>query len=271
MAIYDVNGNAISSGGSGSVTVVNNGVASPNPYDLIVKNINHRGYTSGGARENTLAAYRASKTQGFYYVETDIRHTSDGVAILQHNDYVTYDGASTAVANLTYAQMKEIYADLATFEELIALCRNIGLHPYLELKAGTQAQIQALVDVVRSYNMEGKVTWFDVNARLSQYVHSYDPYARIGVEAEGGTVSSTTITNAVAMKGEHNEVFVDGWIDKVTSSTVEMCKAAGFPLEVWTFALASNTSEIINADPYISGWTAGHMAGKVLYDANITE
>lgn len=269
MAIYDVNGNAISSGGSGSVTVVNNGVASPNQYDCIVKNINHRGYTSGGARENTIAAYRASKTQGFYYVETDVRHTSDGVAILQHDDYVTYDGSSTAVSNLTYAQMQEVHSDLATFEEFIELCRNIGLHPYIELKAGTQAQIQALVDVVRDYSMDGKVTWFDTNASLSQYVHAYDPYARIGVEAEGGTVTSTTISNANSMKGTYNEVFIDAWIDRVTAEVIQMCKTAGFPLEVWTFALASNTSEIINADPYISGWTAGHMAGKVLYDANI--
>lgn len=269
MAIYDINGNNIGGGGGGgSVTVVNGGIASPNQYDCIVKNINHRGYTADGARENTLAAYKASKTKGFYYVETDVRHTSDGVAILQHNDYVTYDGVSTAVSNLTYAQMQEVYADIATFDDFIALCRNIGLHPYIELKAGTQAQVQALVDKVADSGMRGKVTWFDTNAQLSQYVHSYDQYARIGVEATGGVVDSTTIARAIAMKGDYNEVFVDAWTDKVTSSVIEMCKSAGFPLEVWTFV--NNTSEIVNFDPYISGWTTNQlMAGKVLYDANI--
>lgn len=268
MAIYDINGNEISGGGTSSVTVVNNAVASPNQYDCIVKNINHRGYTGDGATENSLQAYRDSKTHGFYYVETDVRHTSDGVAILQHNDYVSYNGTSTAVSSLTYEQMLTVNADLATFEEFIALCRNLGLHPYIELKAGTQAQIIALVDIVKNYGMSGKVTWFDGNATLSKYVHAYDPYARIGVEAIGGTVTSTTIANANDVKGDYNEVFIDAYINNVTSSIVSMCKNAGFPLEVWTFV--SNTSEIINADPYISGWTTNSlMAGQVLYNANI--
>lgn len=267
MSVYDIHGNSIGGGGGGSVTVVNGGVASPNQYDCIVKNINHRGYTADGARENTLAAYKASKTKGFYYVETDVRYTSDGVAILQHDDYVTYEGVSTAVKNLTYAQMLEVHSDLATFDDFIVLCRNIGLHPYIELKAGTQAQIQTLVDKVADCGMRGKVTWFDTNAALSQYVHSYDPYARIGVEASTGLVDSTTITKANAMKGDYNEVFIDAWIDKVTSSIVSMVKSAGFPLEVWTFV--NSTSEITNADPYISGWTTNQLiAGKVLHDAN---
>lgn len=268
MAIYDVSGNEISTGGSGSTVITNNGVASPNRYDTIVKNINHRGYVVDGATENSLAAYKASKTAGFYYVETDVRHTSDGIPILQHNDYVTYDGTSTAVSSLTYAQMLTVNADLATFEEFIALCRNIGLHPYIELKAGTSAQIRALVDIVKSYAMDGRVTWFDVDAKLSQYVHAYDPYSRIGVEANGGTVTSTTIAKANAMKGDYNEVFIDAYINNVTSDVVAMCKDAGYPLEVWTFA--SNENEIINADPYISGWTTNRLiAGQVLYNANI--
>lgn len=267
MSVYDINGNEISSGGgTSSVTVVNNAIASPNQYDCIVKNINHRGYTGDGATENSLQAYRDSKTHGFYYVETDVRHTSDGVAILQHNDYVSYNGTSTAVSSLTYEQMLEVNADLATFEEFIALCRNLGLHPYIELKAGTQAQIQALVDLVKAYDMAGKVTWFDGGTRAG-YVHSYDPYARIGLLT--WSVTSSNIVTATALKGSYNEVFIDTHIDAVDSTVISLCKNAGFPLEVWTFVNVE--SEITSANPYISGWTTNRlMAGKVLYEANMT-
>lgn len=265
MAVYDINGNVISSGGSSVTTVISNENVSPNEYDVIVKNINHRGYTGDGATENTLDAYRASKNHGFYYVETDVRYTSDGVAILMHNDYISYNGVSTAVASLTYAQWKEEYPNLTTFEEIVALSKNIGLHPYFDIKAGTQAQMQALVDIVHAYEMGGKVTWIDGNATRTQYIHAYDPYARIGVMPVGTTTFEYTLQRANAVKGDYNDVFIDVHINGADSTVISACKTAGFPLEVWTFV--SNTSEIINADPYISGWTANVlMAGKVLHD-----
>lgn len=262
--IYDASGNLI----SGGSTVPNIYVSdvSLNEYDKICKSINHRGYRAGGARENTLAAFRASKAQGFYYVETDVMYTSDNVAILQHDSYVTYNGTSTAVSNLTYAQMLEVHSDLAIFEDFIALCRNIGLHPYIELKNNqTQAQIQALVDTVHAYQMQNRVTWFGGNANVSK-VQAYDPNARLGILAN--TLTSAIVAQATALKLDTNEVFLDTWIDNLTSEILAMVQEAGLPLELYTFA--NNASEITGMDPYITGFTCDQLiAGKVLYDANI--
>lgn len=265
MAVFDVNGNVISSGGTAEASVFIPD-ESLNQYDKICKSVNHRGYKVNGARENTLAAYRASKIFGFYYVETDVQYTSDGVAILQHDDYVTNEGTSTAVKNLTYAQMQSLYADLAIFEDFIALCRKIGLHPYIELKTNqTAAQITALVDTVHKYRMQHKVTWFGGYANVSK-VQAYDSEARLGIL--NNTLTQSIITQAASLKLDTNEVFLDTWIGHATSDIITMAKAANLPLELYTFV--NSASEIENLDPYITGFTSDTLiAGKVLYDANI--
>ena len=51
-----------------------------------MKSINHRGWYK--APENTLSAYRESAANGFKYVECDVQFTSDGVAVLLHDDTI---------------------------------------------------------------------------------------------------------------------------------------------------------------------------------------
>lgn len=265
MAIYDVNGNVISGGGGEASVFIPD--ESLNQYDKICKSINHQGWRGGGATANTLAAYKASKVNGFYYVETDVRFTSDNYAILYHDTYATYDGTSTAVSDLTYAQMLEVQADLALFSDFIALCRKIGLHPYIELKGTqTQTQINSLVDIVHSYQMQRKVTWFGGNDNVSK-VQTYDQNARLGILSN--TLTSTNVSQALALKLDTNEVFLDTYISYLTSDILTMVKQSGLPLEVFTFD--TNTSEITSLDPYVTGFTADSLiAGKVLYEANIT-
>lgn len=263
--IYDYEGNVIATGSTveASVFIPDESLCQ---YDKICRSINHRGYRADGARENTIAAYRASKNHGFYYVETDVQYTQDNVAILQHNDYITYNGVNTSVQSLTYAQMQTVYADLATFEEFISLCRKIGLHPYIELKTSqTTAQVNALVDIVRKYRMEHKCTWIGNYANISK-VQVYDNSARLGIL--NASLDQTLITQAATLKTDTNEVFLDTWINSTISDVITMAKAANLPLELYTFV--NSTTEIENLDPYITGFTADTLiAGKVLYDANI--
>jgi len=265
MALYDYEGNVIATGGTveANVFIPDESLCQ---YDKICKSINHRGYKVDGARENTIAAYRASKTHGFYYVETDVQYTQDGVAILQHDEYVAYNGVSTSVQSLTYAQMQTIYTDITTFEDFISLCRKIGLHPYIELKTNqTTAQVNALVDIVHKYQMQHKCTWFGGYANVSK-VQTYDNSARLGILSN--SLTQSIITQAATLKLDTNEVFLDTWIDRATSDIITMAKAANLPLELYTFV--NSTSQIENLDPYITGFTSDTLiAGKVLYDANI--
>lgn len=263
MSVYDLNGNVISGGGGSASSYIPD--VSPSFYDKICRSINHRGWTGSGAVENSLAAFKASKTNGFYYVETDVRHTSDGYAILYHDDYIN----GTLVSNMTYSQVLAAVPTIAKFEDFIELCRDICLHPYIELKQGSQAQIRSLVDVVHAKQMQNKATWFGGNTLVS-YVQGYDQSARVGILSN--TLTSTNISQAQALKTSSNEVFLDTYISYLTSEILTMVKTSGLPLEVFTFSGSSTAAnEIINMDKYITGFTVGdQIAGKVLYDASIT-
>lgn len=258
MSVYDVNGTRIDAAG-GSAGFVED--VSLNQYDKICKSINHRGWTGDGAVENSIQAYKDSKTHGFYYVETDVRWTSDDEAILYHDD----DISGTPVSSMTYAQVLAAVPTIALYEDFIALCRDIGLHPYIEFKGThTDAQIEALFAVVEKYQMRRKVTWFGGTVTYLQKVASLDTGARLGLLHS--SINSTDISNALALQNGSNYVFLDTWITNLTSSILSDVKASGLPLEVYTFGWT--TSEITGMDRYITGFTSGSLiAGKVLYDA----
>jgi glycerophosphoryl diester phosphodiesterase len=71
----------------------------------------HRGSTGEHRIENTIAAFREALALGADYIETDVRATKDGIAILLHDGNLLRLGGS-----------KEDVADL-DFEEVQRICR----------------------------------------------------------------------------------------------------------------------------------------------------
>lgn len=241
-----------------------------------VKSVNHRGYTD--APENTLSAFRLSKKKGFTHVECDVSFTKDGYAVLLHDS--TVDRTSNGTGNIADMTLEAVRAldfgswkskeyageQIPRFEEFIALCKHLGLHPYIELKEGTEAQIKALVGVVNRYGMKGKVTWISFVADFLVWVKSVDPKARLGLVVS--TVSASTInTIKQKLQSGYNDVFVDCAYENATTSSVQYCVDADIPLEVWT---VNSKNAILALDPYVSGVTSDNMiANEIFYDNNI--
>lgn len=249
-----------------------------------VKGVNHRGYST--APENTLPAYKLSKQMGFKYCECDVSMTSDRVPVLLHDDTINRtarnaDGTEISetinIGSITYEEALEydfgIYKSsdyagtkIPKFEDFIILCRNLGLHPYIELKTAggyTESEIQNLVDIVHACGMDGKVSWISFGAGLLTYVKNYDSSARLGYVV--GDVDASVITTAQGLKTANNDVFIDAG-SALTAEEVSLCSAADIPLEVWT---VNSESTIQSLDPYVSGVTSDKLiAAKVLYDAN---
>ena len=274
--IYNVNGEIIPiSGGTGSAS------APSIEFDRVVKGVAHRGFSSV-APENTLPAFKLAKTNGFFYVETDIQYTKDGVPVCLHNSGIdeTSDGTGF-IRDLTFEQVRQYdfgswksaeYAGtkIPSFMEFITLCRDIVLHPYIEIKAAgiTEEQARALVDMTEEVGMKDKVTWISFYHSKLTYFVDYDPMARIGVLANAldASTAQNYLSVATGLQTGSNEVFID--TSSVTDEAAEICLDAGVPMEVWT---VDSTSAIINANPYITGFTSDNLdAAKVLYDANIT-
>ena len=178
--------------------------------------INHRGFNVE-APENTLPAFELSKLKGFRYVEADIRFTADGVAVCLHDDTVdrTSNG-SGSVGTMTLEELRALdfgswlsadYAgvQIPTFEEFIVLCKQLGLKPYIELKAGTAEQIKQLFDLVRLYGMEKHSTFISFNLSLLQMVIDNSDKVRIGLLAD--TYSEEYLNELISLKGDKRDVF----------------------------------------------------------------
>ena len=268
MAVYNINGTNIADGG----TSIN--------YDATVTAVNHRGYNTV-APENTLPAFKLSKINGFNIVETDVQFTSDGVAVCLHDRSIdrTSDGTGN-IDSMTWAQVQQYdfgswksstYAGtkIPSFEQFLALCKNIGLHPYVELKSDapyTEAQIQSVVDMVHEYGLNKFTTYISFSSTFLGYVKSYDAYARLGFLNSSATTSD--ISTLQGLKLSTNEVYYGAKYTSVTTAICEAYQAAGIPMEIWTVDTASS---ITGMNPYITGVTSNKLiAGKVLYDANIS-
>ena len=105
------------------------------PYPRIVA---HRG---GGslAPENTLGAIRLGASMGFKGVEFDVMLAGDGTPVVIHDETVdrTTNGRGE-VSGMTYLELSSFKTQneekIPRYEEVVALCRELGLWANVEIK-----------------------------------------------------------------------------------------------------------------------------------------
>ena len=219
-----------------------------------VKGVNHRGFNTE-APENTLPAFILSFKKGFKYVECDVAFTSDNVAVLLHDSTINRTSQVSQYDFGSWLNSKYAGTKIPTLAEFLVLCRNLGLHPYIEIKSDTnysQEQLQKIVDLVAAYGMKGNVTYISFSLSFLQSLKNIDSMARLGYLVQ--SVSSTTISDAKGLLTGFNEVFIDS--SSYGSSVVSLCKDAGLPLEAWTI---NNEATIKSIDSYISGVTSDSL------------
>lgn len=254
-----------------------------------MRSINHRGLNQK-APENTLIAYKMSKTYGFDFVECDVRWTLDHMPVLMHDVSINRTGRNADgteinetvnIADISYHQAltydfgiykgKEFAGTkIATFEEFIALCRNIQLHPYIEIYGEIfEWQTVILMDVVRKYGMEEHVTWISFTHNSLLRILEQNPRSRVGFNVMATQTGVDDIMKLTArLRTDANEAF----LNLASNSTVlveyaERAFAMDIPMEVW----CPNTVEEILALPvYVSGVTSDVViASSAIYNANI--
>lgn len=270
MGVYDVNGNDITP-------------VSSETFGTFIRSIAHRGYQTV-APENTIPAFQLAKQMGFDCCESDVRFTSDNVPVMLHNASINNtarnsDGTSISgtvnIASITYEQAltydfgiwkSSTYAGtkIPTFDEFIALCKNIKLHPYIELKAGTQAQIRSLVDIVRWHGMQNEVTWASQIKQLLNYVAAYDDYARLDYFVS--SISAESISYAQSLLNNKREVVIGTGLND-SDETLQSVVDEGITLECGL--IATNEQALALKAPMRAAMSNKIVTSKVLYDANI--
>ncbi|MGM7679107.1 glycerophosphodiester phosphodiesterase family protein [Microbacterium sp. A94] len=117
--------------------------------------IAHRGVHLGStiAGENSLEAVRLARRAGFACIETDVRLTSDGVAVVLHDESLnrtmtTKSGhdldALVLISEVPFARLRSDYRlrarkhedrmRIPTLEEYLAECASARLLPFIEAK-----------------------------------------------------------------------------------------------------------------------------------------
>lgn len=241
-----------------------------------VRSIAHRG-VSAEAPENTLPAFRLAAERGFSSVETDVHFTKDGVPVCIHDGSIdrTSDG-SGEVWLMTLEELRqydfgswkgEKFAgtQIPTFDEFLSLCKNLGLHPCIELKTGTADHIRQLVETVDRYGMRGRVSWISFQPNLLSYVLWYDDEARLGYLIS--EFDNQVINTLRMLRSGKNEVFLSSC--DCDDQVIEECRKAGFPLEVWTL---DTEEEFSRVDPYITAVTSNCLSyGQYLYEKELNK
>ena len=251
----------------------------PHPAPRIMHSVSHRGYNTE-APENTIPAYVLAKKMGFDYVECDVAFTADGVAVLLHDETIdrTSNG-SGSIAELTYAQVSQYdfgswkssdYAGtkIPTFAEFIRICKELQLHPYIELKhtsAYMQEQINSIVAMVKAVGMQGNVTYLSFDAAYLGYVKNADPAARLGYVV--WTIDAAALAALNNLRTDKNDVFIASNYLRLTDNMVDLCMDADLPLEVWC---PNDAGWIENMNPYITGVISDSLnAEKILLEKHM--
>ena len=243
------------------------------PIETLVKAVAHRGL-SAYAPENTLSAYRLAAKHGFKYVECDVSFTADDVPVLLHDSTIDRTSNGTGnISTMTYDEaVKYDYGSwfsldyagekIPTFNEFISLCRRLSLHPYIEIKSGTQLQIATLVRIVASCGMQDKVTWISFNLESLRIVKEEYSAARLGYVVSEINLDILSEVKRT-LQSDENEVF----IDTGSMKGIDYAMVDSIPVEVWTI---DDKNTILNMHEYISGVTSNYThAGKVLYESEI--
>ena len=269
-------------------------VYSPNAYDYVCRSINHRGYNNypnDGCPENTIPAYRAAKTAGFYFVETDVRITSDGHFVLLHDVSINRtarnsDGTTiedtvniadiTLETALTYdfgIFKGETYAGtkIPTLEEFLLYCKGACLHPYIEIKfPHNEDDVKRLVDVVNAYGMKDRVTYIAGSNDSLKTISEHNPTARLGQLVSD--ITDGGVTNTTGLRSGHNEVFICARnADELTAERITNIVNSNIGVELWCYD--TNASYIISRltnYPIVTGIIHNLLlAGKEFYDFTV--
>lgn len=271
-SLFRVEGQKAAGSGSGAIN-------NPTLNDSMVS-VGHRGWYE--APENTLAAYRESYNHGFKYVECDVQFTKDGVAVLLHDDTIdrTSNGSGT-LSQMTYAELLQYDFSydssdsvhdfsayrgekIPTFKEFIDLCKELGLHPYIEIKGNlTDSEASQLVKIVSDAGMLDSVSWLGFSGDALARIVSIDKGARVVwvlTNTDSIKIAKNNIPFAEAnlMTGE-SEVVFDLYYTLVDQSVVDLLSHYNIPLEVWT---VNDYNAIVNLHPYVTGVSSDYYNAK---------
>lgn len=234
----------------------------------------HRGYAQySNVCENTMFAFERAVENGYKYIETDIRHTSDSVPVLSHDGeiYVNETSNKITISNTSYSELnqytiKGYTSEIASLQDFILFCKENKIIPFLEIKDGNEEQVEADYELVKSLGYEKSVVWISFNLQHLQYIKAKDSHARLSYVVD--VINSTVITDVVSLKTNDNIVCIDADYTRITESLIQQVLASGIKVGVWTI---NNANELIRCQDFgVTMFTSDILSANKMIDSKIT-
>jgi glycerophosphoryl diester phosphodiesterase len=193
---------------------------------------------------NTMGAFREAAKLGFRYIETDVRATSDGVAVVLHDRQLPQaSGLPGAIDRLSWPEVRR--ADLGagesipTLEELLVALPAIRLN--IDIKA--ESAIEPTVDVIERCNAHNRVlvtSFSDRRRRRALRLLSQPVASSAGTVAILALVAAkTSASRAYAWRMLHDSDCLQlpprvGRVSVITPALVRAVHASGRQVHAWT-------------------------------------
>lgn len=248
-------------------------VASALIHNDMIRSVAHRGM-SDSAPENTTPAFVLAKQAGFTYVETDIQVTKDGKYVCVHDSTISkYTGGveTGAVADYTLDELQAMDfgawkdakwagTQILTFEEVVLLCKKLGLKLYIELKyTHSEADISYYMEYVKRMGMAENCVWR--GASYNAVIRKLSDSAVIAYDASA-IMTEEKIKSIVA---GYSPMFFHNDYSYVTETVVALCHKYGTRIEVYTVNDMDALEDL--AAMGVDGITTDKLvAGKVLLE-----
>ncbi len=174
-----------------------------------VLRIAHRG-ASAYAQENSPAAIRKAAEVGADMVEIDIHTTADDVAVVTHDpDLMRVFGVAGNVADLTWAEIQARLPNedesepLRTFDQILALCRDLHVGLYLDIKRVTPESARHMIETLKDRGMINYVIFASFRPDVIADIKAAVPGAQTSILFASPHVEPVALAHAVGADFVH--------------------------------------------------------------------
>ncbi|MBR4728254.1 MAG: InlB B-repeat-containing protein [Clostridia bacterium] len=206
----------------------------------------HKGYQMV-APANTLPAYNAAGSAGFWGAECDIQRTSDGHWVLCHGNMSEMTDVTGSISSYTLAQLQEIaitkgnyvsqYAGLTfcTLEDYLAACADYDMVPVIEVKdAPSNAQLSELATLLLAQPNADDIVIIAQESSILPYLRSQMPDTEMYYCTGQSSPSIDTIKNLWLDYGIGWDFHYSFVTDTASDGRVREALTYGVPLMTWT-------------------------------------
>ena len=227
-------------------SIYNGGVGGGGDYPTLTEfsSVSHRGYVYNydSFVENTIPAFLQALKNGFTCIEFDIRHTSDGVAVLSLDDNVKINennGQTITISSVSYSTL-ETYTyynhmqKINSLEEALDFFKDYDVELYIKINNGTDAQLAADYNLILSKGMETKVFFSSFTLHHLSVIKSIDRNATLVYGVADAVSLATAVADAASLKNEVNHIGISFKKNLITQSVVDDAIDNGLKTLAWT-------------------------------------